>query len=138
MGKGSGCEILLSAAQWQARALLLATLKEAGYEVVALPGLRFALPALAAGRVRPALVVLDVSGDPEAHPQRVRQLLRLLEAVPVILLLGVYEATAFAPLREQVAAWLTRPLRVASILAAVQRLYPPDTVSPQNPDREDQ
>ena len=126
-----GCELLLIAAQWQARTLLLAELQEAGYEVTALPGLRVALPALVAGRVRPALVVLDVADDPEAHPQRVQQMLRLLEGVPVVLLVGVYQATAFSPLQGKVAAWLTRPLRVGSIVAAIRRLCPPETLAPR-------
>ncbi len=132
----TGCEVLLIAAQWHTRALLLAELREAGYEVVALPGLRLALPALAAGRVRPVLVVLDTADDPEAHPQRVQQLLRLLEDVPVVLLVGAYGASAFAPLQGRVAAWLTRPLRVASVVAAVQRLCPLDAPDRRQPNSE--
>lgn len=120
----TGCELLLISAERRTRALLLAQLNEAGYEVVALPGLEMALAALAAGRVRPALVVLDVASDPQAHPQRVKQMLRLLGSVPVVLLVGAYEAASFASLREHVAGWLTRPLRIASVVAAVQRLYP--------------
>jgi len=118
----AACDVLLIAAGWQARTLILAQLQEAGCEVTALPGLKWAVPALAAGRLRPAVVVLDVVADPEGRPQRVQQVLRLLEGVPVVLLTGAYTATAFAPLRERVAVWLARPLQVGSVVAAVQRL----------------
>ncbi|HEC35254.1 MAG TPA: hypothetical protein ENI39_01825 [Anaerolineae bacterium] len=121
----TGGEVLLIATEWRARALLLAELREAGYEVVALPGMRAAFPPLVAGQVRPALAVLDLVGDPEARPRRVRQMLRFLEGVPVVLLVGAYGVPSFTPLREEVDAWLTRPLRVGSVVAAVQRLYPP-------------
>jgi len=117
--------VLLVATQRRARSLLLAELREAGYDVMALPGIRLALSALAAGWVQPAAVVLDVVDDPEAHPSQVRQILGLLPDVPVVLLVGAYEARDFAPLRDQVAAWLTRPLRVASVVEAVRRVRPP-------------
>lgn len=125
--------VLLVAAEWRARALILAELREAGYDVLALPGLRLALSALAAGWARPSVVVLDVVGDPEAQPSRVRQMVRLLRGVPLILLVGAYEARSFAPLREEVDAWLTRPLRVASVVAAVTRLAPADAARGSSP-----
>ncbi len=114
-------ELLLVAADARARALLLAELQEAGYNVVALPSLDVALAALAAGRVYPALVVLDVQGDPRADLRGIGQLLNFLEEdVPLVLVVGVYDAGALAPLRARVAAWLSRPLRVEDIIAAIQ------------------
>ena len=120
--------VLLIEAEWRARTLILAEL-EGSYEVVALPGLRFALPALTSGVVRPALVILDVTQEPDAQLQQVEQLLRLLEA-PLLLLVGVYSAGTFAALRGRVAAWLTRPLRVEEVVARVRRLLPTTTDGP--------
>ncbi len=95
-------ELLLVAADGHARALLLAELQEAGYNVVALPSLEVALAALATGRVRPALVVLDTQGDPSADPRGIGQLLNFLEEdVPLVLVVGAYDARALAPLRAR-------------------------------------
>lgn len=115
-------ELLLVAADGHARALLLAELQEAGYNVVALPSLEVALAALATGRVRPALVVLDTQGDPSADPRGIGQLLNFLEEdVPLVLVVGAYDARALAPLRAR-AAWLSRPLRVGDVVAAVRQI----------------
>jgi 2-methylisocitrate lyase-like PEP mutase family enzyme len=57
-------ELLLIAADGHTRALLLAELQEAGYNVVALPSLEVALAALATGRVNPALVRAGHPGRP--------------------------------------------------------------------------
>ncbi|HEY76770.1 MAG TPA: hypothetical protein G4O00_11430 [Thermoflexia bacterium] len=122
--EGKGGKILLIAAEWRTRALLLAELEEAGYDVVALPGVRWALVALAGGRLTPALVVLDVTGDAEARPDQVHRLLRMLGDTPVVLLVGAYDARTFASLRDQVAAWISRPLYLARVVDAVRHLYP--------------
>lgn len=114
-------DLLLVAADGHARALLLAELQEAGYNVVALPSLEVALAALATGRVDPALVVLDTQGDPRADARGIGQLLNFLEEdVPLVLVVGAYDARALAPLRPRVAAWLSRPLRVGDVVAAVR------------------
>ena len=116
-------ELLLIAADGHTRALLLAELQEAGHNVVALPSLEVALAALATGRVRPALVLLDTQSDPRADPRGVGQLLNFLEEdVPLVLIVGAYDAHALAPLQARVAAWLPRPLRIEDILTAVRRL----------------
>jgi DNA-binding NtrC family response regulator len=116
-------ELLLIAADGHTRALLLAELQEAGYNAVALPSLEVALAALATGRVRPALVLLDTRGDPRADPRGVGQLVNFLEEdVPLVLIVGAYDAHALAPLRARVAAWLPRPLQIADILTTVRRL----------------
>ncbi len=120
-------EILLVAADWRSRTLLLAELQEAGYDVVALPSLEVALAALAGGRLSPALVILDTQGDPDASPRRIGQLVNLLEEdVPLVLIVGVYDARTLASLRERVALWLSRPLRVGDVLTAMRRIgFPP-------------
>jgi len=124
-------ELLLIAANGHTRALLLAELQEVGYNVVALPSLEVALAALATGRVHPALVVLDTQGDLRADPRGVGQLLNFLEEnVPLVLVVGAYDARALTPLRARVAAWLPRPLRIEDILTTIQRLLkenPEDT-----------
>ncbi|MCX7855466.1 MAG: hypothetical protein N2556_05780 [Anaerolineae bacterium] len=119
-------ELLLVVADGRTRALLLAELQEAGYDVVALPSLEVALAALATGRVDPALVVLDVQGDPRADPRGIRQLLNFLEEdVPLVLVVGAYDAPALAPLRARVAVWLSRPLRVGDVVSAIKQLKKP-------------
>lgn len=116
-------DILLISADRRSRALLLAELQEAGYDVVALPSLEVALAALAGGRLSPALVVLDVQGDPDANPRRIGQLLNFLEEdVPSVLIVGAYDAQALSSLRERVALWLSRPLRVGDVLTAIRRI----------------
>ncbi len=116
-------EILLVSADWRSRALLLAELQEAGYDVVALPSLEIALAALASGRVRPRGVILDTYGDPDATPRRIGQLLNFLEEdVPLVLIVGVYDAQGLSSLRERVALWLSRPLRVGDVIAAIRQI----------------
>lgn len=116
-------ELLLVAADGRTRALLLAELQEAGYDVVALPSLEVALAALATGRVDPALVVLDVQGDPRADRRGIGQLLNFLEEdIPLVLVVGAYDVQALAPLRPRAAVWLSRPLRVGDVVAAVRRI----------------
>lgn len=121
-------DILLISADRRSRALLLAELQEAGYNVIAVPSLEVTLAALANGRLNPAMVVLDVHGDPNATPHRIGQLLNFLEEdIPLALIGGAYDDHALSPLRERVALWLSRPLRVGDILTAIRRLAPPPT-----------
>lgn len=115
-------QVLLVAAEWRARALLLAELQEAGYEVVALPGLRLVVSALATHRAQPLAAALDVTGDPHASPEGVEQVLELLGDTPVVLLVGAYQAATYAPLEPRVARWLVRPVRVERIVEAVREL----------------
>lgn len=116
------CQILLVSAQWRSRAFLLAELQEAGYDATALPWLSSAVRALMTGRVRPKLILLDVTSDPEASLDRVQQVLRIARGASVALLVGAYDVERFASLREEVAAWLSRPIRVGRILATVREL----------------
>jgi DNA-binding NtrC family response regulator len=126
MGKGPIVrDILLIAADWQARALTLAELQEAGYEVMALPGLRYGLKAVLLSRVAPRLVLLDVWHDDFAAPDRVRDLIRALPGIPVVLITGTFEREAYAALEGQVSALLARPVRVGDIVKRVKELLPP-------------
>lgn len=119
-------EILLISGDWRTRAFLLAELQEAGYEVVALPSVEVALSALASGRLTPGLVLLDT--HPAVTRTQAEQVLYLLEeGVPVVLLVGAYEVRTFAPLREKVAAFLTRPLRVEDVVGQIRQICPPQS-----------
>ena len=111
--------LLLVAADWQSRALALAELQEAGYDVTALPGVRSALAALAQRRLAPALILLDVHGDDDATPARVEELLALAPGVPLVLVVGAFGQEAWEPLRTRLAGLLRRPLTVATLVDAV-------------------
>jgi DNA-binding NtrC family response regulator len=117
-------DILLSSADWQSRTLILAELQERGYEVMAVPGLAYAIRAVLKGHVDPPLVILDVHGDESATPEKVQGLLTLLPGRPVLLLTGVYDASRWEPLRAQVARFMRRPIRVGDVVREVQRLLP--------------
>lgn len=123
-------DLLLIVADLRTRRLLLAELQEAGYEVMAVPGLKYGLKAVLRGLVDPPAVVLDVHGDDFCTPERVRELLTLLPGVPAVLVVGAYERTAYEPLREQVAAFLVRPITVGAVVRTVRRLLL-HTVEPQ-------
>ncbi len=115
------CDILLVAADWQSRALLLAELQEAGYAVRALPGLRQALRALIGRRLRPRLILLDVHGDSDAAPPYAAQLADLAGGVPLVLLIGAFDAAAWGPFADRDAEILRRPVSVGQVAAAVRR-----------------
>jgi DNA-binding NtrC family response regulator len=114
------CDILLAAADWQSRALLLAELQEAGWGVVALPGLRHALRAMIGERVRPRVILLDVHGDRDATPGYAEQIAGLVPGIPLLLMVGVYDMPDWQPLRERGVEMLARPLSVAEVVEAVR------------------
>jgi DNA-binding NtrC family response regulator len=116
------CDVLLIAADWQSRALLLAELQGEGYEVRAVPGLCHALRALVAGRVQPRLILIDVHEDPDAAPGPVEQIVALVPDIPVLLIAGAYDEAAWQPLRDRFAGILRRPLTVGQVAEAVRLL----------------
>ena len=115
------CDVLLIAADWQSRTLVLAELREAGYSVIAAPALRYAYRALLARRVHPKVIVLDVSGDEEATPGYVEPLLELAPGSPMILLAGGPDLATWQPLRDHAVEVLRRPLTVGEAVEAVRR-----------------
>ena len=123
-GGGGIPTLLLIAADWQSRALAVAELQDRGYDVMALPGLRYAVKALVDERVVPLLIVLDVHDDEDATPRRVEQLLDLAPDAPLILIVGVYDRATWEPLRVRAAAWLQRPVSVGEVAEAVERVMP--------------
>lgn len=118
-------DLLLIVADLRTRSLTLAELQEAGYEVMAVPGLQYGLRAILQGRVEPPAIVLDVHNDEFCTPERVQELVSLLPDAPVILIVGVYEQAAYEPLREDVAVFLVRPVRIGEVVEAVRRVFPP-------------
>ena len=115
------CDVLLVAADWQSRTLLLAELQEAGYSVIAAPALRHAYRALIGRKVHPRLILLDVTGDQDATPPYVEQLRELAPGSPLIVLVGAYDLAAWQPLEDRVAGFLRRPLKVGDVAELVQR-----------------
>ena len=118
--RSTRCDVLLVAADWQSRTLVLAELQEAGYSVTAAPTLRHAYRALLGRRVHPKLIVLDVSGDEDATPPAVENLLALAPGSPMILLVGALDLAAWHVLQDRVAELLRRPLRVGDVVETVR------------------
>ncbi len=120
-------DILLSAADWQSRTLILAELQELGYEVMAVPGVHYAIQAALKGLVDPPLLIIDVHHDPEATYEKVQGLLSLFPDRPAILLIGVFDQRQWEPLRSRASHFFRRPIRIGDVVATVQTLFPPPT-----------
>lgn len=119
-------DLLLTAADWQSRALILAELQELGYQVMAVPGVEYAINAILRGLNDPPLLLLDVHHDPAATPENVRGLISLLKGRPVILMVGIFDRERWEPLRGEVTRYFQRPVRIGDVIAAVQELLPPE------------
>jgi len=117
-------DLLLVAEDWQSRALVLAELQEAGYEVNAQAGLRQALNHLARDPEHPPLVVLDLHGDEFATPETVDALLRLVPEAKLILIVGVYAESVWDRFAAEGNVVLRRPVSVGGIVQQVKRLLP--------------
>ncbi len=115
-------DILLCAADWQSRALILAQLQELGYEVMATPGVTYAIEAVLRGLDDPPLLLIDVYNDAAATPEKVSGLLSLLPDRPVILMVGVFDGERWRPLCERADRCFQRPTRIGDVIAAVQEL----------------
>ncbi|HEU5153973.1 MAG TPA: response regulator [Gemmatimonadales bacterium] len=117
-------DLLLIAEDWQSRALVLAELQEAGYEVNAQAGLRQALNHLA-GNPEPApLVLLDLHGDEFATPETVDALLHLVPKAKLVLIVGVYAEPVWDRFARKGNVVLRRPVSVGEIVAEVRRILP--------------
>lgn len=117
-------DLLLVAEDWQSRALVLAELQEAGYQVNAQAGLRRALNHLARDPEHPPLVVLDLHGDEFATPETVDALLRLVPKAKLILIVGVYAEPVWDRFAAEGNIVLRRPVSVGGIVEQVKRLLP--------------
>lgn len=115
--------LLLLISDWQTRTLTLGELQERGYDVMALPGLRWGVKAIVQQRIEPALIVVDTRDDTETTPDRVRRLRDMAPRAPLVLIVSAYDRERFEPLRDIVAAFLVRPLTVGDIVAAIGSAY---------------
>ncbi len=115
-------DILLCAADWQSRALILAELQELGYEVMAVPGVTYAIEAILRGLNDPPLILVDVYHDTTATPEKVRGLLSLLPGRPAILMIGVFDRDRWLPLCQEVSRCFLRPFRIGEVVDAVMEL----------------
>ncbi len=115
-------DILLASADWQSRTLILAELQERGYEVMAVPGLRYAIQAVLRGLVDPPLLIIDVYRDQEATPDDLKGLLTLLPQRPVILLVGTFDQARWQSLADAVTQVFHRPIRVGDVVETVAQL----------------
>lgn len=117
-------DLLLVAEDWQSRALVLAELQEAGYEVNAQAGLRQALNHLARHPEHPPLVVLDLHGDEFATPETVDALLHLVPDAKLILIVGVYAEPGWDRFASGGNLVLRRPVSVGEIVEQVKQIWP--------------
>lgn len=123
--------LLLVGAELQERRLLYAELLEAGYEVLPLPGLLYAIRAMLLGKLAPPLIVVDVYGDDYGLPEHVEALIKTAPSVPVVLVIGAIGHEAWQPLRGRVAALLQRPITIGQIVDAVRQRLPPGPIAPE-------
>jgi DNA-binding NtrC family response regulator len=119
-------DILLIAADDEERRLLFAELREAGYAVLPVPGLGYAMRMLSLRAVAPPLVLLDAHDDAFAKPVHVERLTALAGGAPVILIVGAMGMAWWEPLRPKVAALLCRPISIGEIVDVVRRILPAD------------
>jgi len=117
-------DVLLVAEDWQSRALVLAELQEAGYEVDAQAGLRQALNHVARHPEHPPLVLLDLHGDAFATPETVDALLRLVPRAKLLLIVGVYAEPVWDRFASGGNILLRRPVSVGEIVEQVKRIRP--------------
>ncbi len=116
-------DLLLIAADDEERRLLFAELREAGYAVLPVPGLGYALRKLSLRAVAPPLILLDAHDDPFAIPIHVVRLISLAGRAPLILVVGAIGLARWEPLRPKVAALLSRPIRIGEIVAVVRKEF---------------
>ena len=116
--------VLLVAAAWKERALLLAELQERGFDVRAMPGIVPAIGFLVRRpRVVPRLVILDVGDDPDIGERTLRDLLELTEGSPWLVIASTTRTVDGWPLlTAKRATVLTRPVRVRDVVAAAEKL----------------
>jgi DNA-binding NtrC family response regulator len=117
-------DVLLIAADLNERRLLYGELLEAGYDVKPVTGLAVAVGFLLQKSVEPRLILIDVRDDPEATPTTVAHLLTLVPAVPLILVVGSIDRSAWETVRSRVAV-LARPITIGKIVEIVKQTLPP-------------
>lgn len=115
---------LLIAADWQSRALLLAELEERGIEARTEAGVYWAMRALMSEALAPPLVLLDSTGDPDATPHKVEQLMAVLAEDGVrpvlVFLVSVFQRNEWQARFGERAVVLARPKTVDEIATFIR------------------
>lgn len=111
-------DVLLVLSDTRIRAFLLAQLQEAGYRVVALPGLGPARGWLRAGGRRPAVAVVDLA---DLSDEDVRELVQ--RGVSVVAVAGAMERGRAE--RLALPHVLAKPVTVGQVVHRVRALLPP-------------
>ncbi|HVV49056.1 MAG TPA: hypothetical protein VHO06_05320 [Polyangia bacterium] len=112
----AGARIWIVDAEHWPRAYLRAELIERGFDAVGFVAVDDALAALALGRPRPRLAVVDLRGQP-SDPRRLAPLLRF--GFPVVAVGGAAEWAAAR--HHPWAAFLRRPLTIGAVADEVER-----------------
>lgn len=117
------CPVLVVAAPWRERALIVAELQERGCDVRAVPGIVYAIGYLVRRpHVRPAVVVLDVAEDPDISPRTVQDLLQLTEPSPWVVILPSTRKVAPELFSSPRIRRLKRPVSVGEVVETVLTL----------------
>ncbi|NOX62092.1 MAG: hypothetical protein GXP42_09140 [Chloroflexi bacterium] len=114
-------DILLIAADRWSRALILAELQEAGHDVMAAPGLHYAVSVIMKGLIEPSLVLLDVHDDDYATPERVSRFMEFVPGAAFVLIVPVFQRASWKSLEEKGARVLSRPIRVGDVVELAAR-----------------
>ena len=102
------------------RRLLLAELREAGYEVLPAPSAAHAIRAILLKRTLPSLVLWDEHGEPSTTPAEKEHLSSLTPNVPWMVIESALPAARCEPLGRPLAKVLRRPVRIGQIVEAVR------------------
>ncbi len=117
-------DILLISPDLDERRLLLAELREAGYEVLPAPGADYAIRAILLKLTRPSLVLWDEHGELPTTPAERQRLSSLTPHVPWIVIESAIPAGQRERLGQPLAKVLRRPIRIGQIVEAVRAVIP--------------
>ncbi len=106
--------VLILSPRWQTRVMLAAQLGEmTKHDVVSAPGVDTALKMIKVVGIDPVLLIVDVGQ--ELTRQEIDRLLEVELRAPVILIVGAFLRSTFAPLHDRCAAFMTRPVSIGEI-----------------------
>jgi DNA-binding NtrC family response regulator len=114
--------ILLIAPDLDERRLLMAELREAGYEVLPAPNADYAIRAILLKLIVPSLVLWDEHGSPSATPAERECLSRLTPNVLWMVIESAISTGWREPLGHPAAKVLRRPVRIGQIVEAVRKM----------------
>jgi hypothetical protein len=114
----------LIAPDFDERKLLLAELREAGYEVLPAPDADYAIRAMLLKLILPSLVLWDEQGGRATTPAERDHVSRLAPDVPWLVIENAIPTCRQQPLRQPLARVLRRPLRIGQVVEAMRSLIP--------------